>query len=211
MWNYHSWPLDVSRNMKLPFLTTRYLLICHCTGISLYFLISWLFWMESHWPHRIVKRSLCALAVSNGGGRTSPVSFSSNDCFEWVLIDGMDMHRVRSFSLAVSFRGEDITCHFLIKWLFQMGSHWWYGNTLLSLFCQAVSNGGRGGEGEDIGQSRFVCQIWAPGRLGVLTNEVFSLREDQKGNSPDEPESGDQLTAFVGHRIKLLHYSLLVV
>ena len=28
-----------------------------------------------------------SLAVSNGGGRTSPVTFSSNDCFEWVLID----------------------------------------------------------------------------------------------------------------------------
>ena len=90
------------------------------------------------------------------GGRTSPVSFSSNDCFKWVLIDGMDTHRVGLFSLAVSFGGrtspvtfssndcfkwvlidgmETCSCHFFIK-QFQMG-----------------------GEGEDIGQSRFVCQI----------------------------------------------------
>ena len=96
--------------------------------------------MGSHWPHWTAKRSLCALAVSNGGGRTSPVSFSSNNCFEWVLIDSM----------------ETRSCHFFIK-QFQMGE----------------------GRGEDIGQSRFVCQIWAPGRLGVLTNKVFSLREDQ--------------------------------
>ena len=38
-----------------------------CTGISLYFLISWLFWMGSHWWHWKAKSSLCALAVSNGG------------------------------------------------------------------------------------------------------------------------------------------------
>ena len=101
---------------------------CH-TDISLYLPISWLFRIGSHWLHWKVKSSLWALAVLNGGGRTSPVSFSSNNCFEWVLIDGMDMHRVRSFSLAVSFGGEDITCHFLVKWLFQMGSHWQYGNT----------------------------------------------------------------------------------
>ena len=42
------------------------------------------------------------------GGRTSPVIFSSSDCFEWVLIDGMDMHRVHLFSLAVSFGGRTL-------------------------------------------------------------------------------------------------------
>ena len=38
-----------------------------CTGIFLCFLISWLFWMGSHWPHRTAKSSLCSLAVLNGG------------------------------------------------------------------------------------------------------------------------------------------------
>ena len=38
-----------------------------CTGISLYFLISWPFWMGSHWWHWKAKSSLCGLAVSNGG------------------------------------------------------------------------------------------------------------------------------------------------
>ena len=38
-----------------------------CTGISLYFLISWLFWMGCHLHHWTAKSSLCALAVSNGG------------------------------------------------------------------------------------------------------------------------------------------------
>ena len=118
-----------------------YLYVYICTGIFLYFLISWLFQMGSDWPHWTAKRSLCALAVSNGGGRTSPVSFSSNDCFKWVLIDGMDTHSIRSFSLAVLCGGrtspvtflsndcfewvlidsmETRSCHFFIK-QFQMG------------------------------------------------------------------------------------------
>ena len=101
MWNCHSWPLDVSSNVKLPFLTTRcpvtmwnchswpldvsnnisgdcisnlvlvstfdHLYVYICTGNSLYFLISWLFWMGSHWWHWTRKISLCALAVLNGG------------------------------------------------------------------------------------------------------------------------------------------------
>ena len=33
---------------------------------SLYFPISWLFWMGSHWSHWIVKSSLCAVAVLMG-------------------------------------------------------------------------------------------------------------------------------------------------
>ena len=36
-------------------------------SISLYFLISWLFLMGSHWRHWTAKSSLCALAVLNGG------------------------------------------------------------------------------------------------------------------------------------------------
>ena len=38
------------------------------TGISLYFLISWLFWMGSHWRYENAWLSLSRQAVSNGGG-----------------------------------------------------------------------------------------------------------------------------------------------
>ena len=99
----------------------------------------WQFQMGEGGHHLSVS---CQMSVSNGfslmvwihteldcfhwqfhvGGRTSPVTFSSNDCFEWVLTDGM----------------ETRSCHFFMK-QFQMR--------------------GRGGEGEDIDQSRFVCQI----------------------------------------------------
>ena len=41
-------------------------------------------------------------------GRTSPVTFLSIDCFEWVLIDGMEMR----------------SCHFFIKQLQMVGGHW---------------------------------------------------------------------------------------
>ena len=157
-----------------------YLYVYICTGIFLYFLISWLFQMGSHWPHWTAKRSLSALAVSNGGGRTSPVSFSSNDCFKWVLIDGMDTHRVRSFSPAVLFGGEDITCHFLVKWVSNGFSLMVWKHIAVTFLSSSFKWGGREGRGEDIGQSRFVCQIWAPRHLGVLTNKVFSLCEDQQ-------------------------------
>ena len=43
-----------------------------CTGISLYFLISWQFWMGSHWWHWKVYSSLSALAVSTGRVRFTP-------------------------------------------------------------------------------------------------------------------------------------------
>ena len=87
-----------------------YLYVYICTGSFLYFLISWLFQMGSHWPHWTVKRLLCALAVSNGGRTSakegSSVIFLSVNCFKWVLIDGMDTHRVNSFSLAVLCGGR---------------------------------------------------------------------------------------------------------
>ena len=37
------------------------------TDFSLFFPISWLFWMGSHWSHWTAKSSLCALAILNGG------------------------------------------------------------------------------------------------------------------------------------------------
>ena len=91
------------------------------------------------------------------GRRTSPVSFSSNDCFKWVLIDSMDMHRVRLFSLAVLFGGrtspvtfslndcfewvlidgmEICSCHFFVK-QFQMGGRGGRGRTLAKVGSSA--------------------------------------------------------------------------
>ena len=81
-----------------------YLYVYICTGISLYFVISWLFQMGSHWWHWTVKSSLCALAVSKGGSVTGftqvklefPYIFLSVDCFEWTLIDNIEQRRVHS-------------------------------------------------------------------------------------------------------------------
>ena len=94
-----------------------YLYVYICTGIFLYFLISWLFQMGSHWPHWTVKRSLCALAVSNGG------SFCLWHPYVYIC--------------------TGIFLYFLISWLFRMSSHWQYRYTKSSLFSLAVSCGGR--------------------------------------------------------------------
>ena len=55
------------------------------TDFSLYFPISWLFWMGSHWSHWTVKSSISALAVSNGreGGR-SIISFTRVNLKIWA-------------------------------------------------------------------------------------------------------------------------------
>ena len=70
------------------------------------------------------------------------------DCFKWALIDCIEKHRGHSELWGPSAFGiciliyTGISLYFLISWLFQMGSHWWYENVWLSLSCQAVSNGG---------------------------------------------------------------------
>ena len=56
------------------------------TDFSLYFPISWLFWMGSHWSHWTAKSLLCALAVSNGGSisftpRGKSENLSSNEFY----------------------------------------------------------------------------------------------------------------------------------
>ena len=82
------------------------------TDFSLYFLISWLFRMGSHWWHWKVESSLCALAVSSGGDiiiftwekLTFPCIFLLVDCFKWALIGDIEKLRVHS-----------------VLWQFQMG------------------------------------------------------------------------------------------
>ena len=79
-----------------------------CTGISWYFLISWLFRMGSHWWHWTAKSSLSGLAVSHGGVHLPLVStcqymhwyflryFLLVDCFAWALIGHIEQWRVCS-------------------------------------------------------------------------------------------------------------------
>ena len=70
-----------------------------CNGISLYFLIIWLFQMGAHWLHWKAKSSLWSLAVSNGGGGiiiSFPYIFLLFDCFKWVLIDHIIKCRLHS-------------------------------------------------------------------------------------------------------------------
>ena len=123
----------------------------HNTGISLYFLISWLFWMGSHWSHWKVQSSLCALADLNGGSIISftfPYIFLLVDCFKWALIGHIEKCRVHS-ALVVSNGGVYhkfyFSLYFLISWLFWMGSHWSHWKVKSSLCPLAVLNGGREG------------------------------------------------------------------
>ena len=148
IWNCHCWPLDVSRHVKLPFLTIEqwrgHSVVCQMslggpsafgyheqhwtvkrslcclsdvTGgyivsftwvkltfpdifllvdFSLYFPISWLFRMGSHWSHWTAKSSLCPQAVLNGGGGIFPYIFLLVDCFKWALIGHIEQQRVHS-------------------------------------------------------------------------------------------------------------------
>ena len=73
-----------------------YLYIYICTGISLYFLISWLFWMGSHWWHWKAKSSLCALAVLNGG---SIISFTWLNLKIWAHLPFHTLLHRRSFCI----------------------------------------------------------------------------------------------------------------
>ena len=73
--------------------------------------------MGSYWPHWLTKRSLCALAVLNGG----------SICLWYLYV----------------YICTGIFLYFLISWLFHMGSHWQYGYAKSSLFSLAVLHGGR--------------------------------------------------------------------
>ena len=70
-----------------------YLYIYICTGISLYFLISWLFQMGSHWQYRNVQSSLLSLAVLHGGRTSAKVGssakFELTSCFMLCFTEGL--------------------------------------------------------------------------------------------------------------------------
>ena len=115
---------------------------------SLYFLISWLFWMGSHWSHCKAQSSLCALAVWMGGGSivsfTFPYIFLLVDCFKWALIGHIEKRRVHSvlwqFQMGV-YQKFYFSLYFLISWLFWMGSHWSHCKAQSSPCALAVLNG----------------------------------------------------------------------
>ena len=94
------------------------------TDFSLYFPISWLFLMGSHWSHWTAKSSLCALAVSNGGVYCQ--FYPGKTDFPYI------------------FLLDDFSLYFPISWLFRMGSHWSHWTVKSSLCPLAVSNRGGG-------------------------------------------------------------------
>ena len=78
------------------------------------------------------------------------------DCFEWVLIDCIEQHRVHSvlwqfhmggpsaFGIYMFSLCNGISLYFLIIWPFQMGTHWLHWKVKSSLWSLTVSNGGGG-------------------------------------------------------------------
>ena len=112
-------PMTTLNSKEITLCSVRYtggyiikLTWCH-TDISLYFLISWLFHMGSHWLHCKTKSSLWALAVLKEG-----------------------------YIVRCTWCHTDITLYLPISWLFWMGSHWPHWKAESSLWALAVSNGG---------------------------------------------------------------------
>ena len=107
-----------------------------------------------------------------GEGGTSPVSFSSNDCFKWVFIDCMDMHRVRSFSLAVLHGGGGHHLSLSHQMTISNGFSLVVWKHVAVTFLSSSFKWGEG-RGEDIGQSRFICQIGAHFKFCSCFTELF--------------------------------------
>ena len=113
------------------FLCLWYLYVSICTGISLYFLISWLFQMGSHWQHWTAKSSLSGLAVSSGG---YIISFTQVKLtFPYICLWYLYVYICTGISLYI-----------LISWPFWLGSYWWHWTAKSSLSALAVLNRGVG-------------------------------------------------------------------
>ena len=169
MWNCHSWPLDVSRNVKLPFLTTICLLYIYiCIVVDLAIKLIWSTCLQWH---------LC-LKDRGGGGPSDFESYWEHLNSEEITLCSASVHQGGSICLwcLYLYICTGISLYFLINWLFQMGSHLRHWKAKSSLCALAVSNGG----GFIISFTRVNLKIWSPGRLGVLINKVFSLCEDQE-------------------------------
>ena len=104
-----------------------------CIGISLYFLISWLFWMGTHWRHWKALSSLSTLAVSNGrGGREGGfISFTRVNLKIWAHwpFDAL-LHR-RSFRITYERPNKPAVCthiNVLSRQWFRT-QQWWHSFT----------------------------------------------------------------------------------
>ena len=121
--------------------------------------------MGSHWPHRTVKRSLCSLAVLNGGSIclwylyvlymhwyflifsykltiSNGLSLTTLNSEEFTLCSGSFKWGVYHQFYPGKSENLSISLYFLISWPFQMGSHWQHWTAKSSLCALAVSNGG---------------------------------------------------------------------
>ena len=142
-----------------------------CTGISLYFLISWPFWMGSHWQHW---KWCLYLYICTGislyflfeqwrdhsvlwqcwwGVHLPLVSVSLYMHWYFLIFSYWTVKRSlcalavmtggpSAFSIYMFSLCTGISLYFLISWLFQMGSHWLHCKAKSSLWALAVLNGG---------------------------------------------------------------------
>ena len=133
---------------------------------SLYFPISWLFRMGSHWSHWKVQSSLCALAVLNGGRGIFPSLYipiswpfrMGSHWWHWTVKSSLSALAVLNGGRWDNWEGDNhqfictgISLYIPISWLFRMGSHWWHWTVKSSLSALVVSNGGRGDN------HQFIC------------------------------------------------------
>ena len=146
MWNGHSWPLDVSRNVKLPlFWGEGFICLLSCRGVGFICLLYICIFQD-------LERKLIWFAQFNGGFicllyicivqdlERNLIWFAQLTggfiCLLYICIvqdlernliwfaqltRGVHLPLVSMFSLCTG-----ISLYFLISWLFQMGSHWWH-------------------------------------------------------------------------------------
>ena len=186
MWTCHCWPLDVSRNVKLPFLTTICLLyICIVVDLAIKLMCCSKDWggisaFESQWQLWTVKRSLCDLPVLVGG-----ISVIECQWQHWTVKRSLcplsDIWGVYCKIYLVShwhFLSWGVTLTFPYIFLLVDCFEWALINciekqTVHSELWQFWTGG------LIISFTQVNMKIWAPGCLGVLTNKVFSLCKDQ--------------------------------
>ena len=108
-----------------------YLYVYICTGISLYFLISWLFRMGSHLSHWTAKSLLCAQAVLNGGSIISftQVKLAMWNCRSWPpdVINNLSVYFISNLVLVtscVSTGGRSICLLYIYALYLILEWHW---------------------------------------------------------------------------------------
>ena len=125
MWTCHWWPVDVSRNVKLPFLTTIcllyiYIYICIVVDVA-------------------IKLICCSKDL--GGYIWLWVSMTTLNSEEITLFS---VRSTGGYIIRFTWCHTDISLYLPISWLFQMVSHWPHWKVKSSLWALRVSNGGGG-------------------------------------------------------------------